>query len=82
MQLVSPVLIIDEHETDSYRHYVFSTPRPAACGILLADAARHMAKAIAQQTGAEYGEALHEMVDLFSKEMNRPTSILEGGTPK
>ncbi|MEM0924026.1 MAG: DUF5076 domain-containing protein [Pseudomonadota bacterium] len=51
-----------------------------AAGVMLADFAQHMAKALAQSGKADTAEsALHEMLDIFVNELEDPTDAPEGG---
>jgi hypothetical protein len=50
-----------------------------AWGIILADAARHIADALAQGHGANSSDALHAIREHFDDELSDPTSPTTGG---
>ena len=50
----------------------------APWGILLADTARHVADAIAEETGADPREVAAEIRDQFIGEFDRPTAKTKG----
>ena len=50
-----------------------------AWGILLSDAARHVADALEKETGRNRQETLAAIRESFDREMDAPTSPTEGG---
>lgn len=73
------MFLIDEHKPGEFKHYVFETPLPGMVGIILADAARHIATAKAAEMKIPYGAILAPIVEMFNAEINKPTTILQGG---
>lgn len=51
---------------------------PAAWGIVLADAARHIANATQQLTGADPTDTLAQITSIFNRELIAPTDTPEG----
>jgi hypothetical protein len=50
-----------------------------AWGIVLADTARHIARALESGYSENASEVIRKIRESFEKELNRPTSSLEGG---
>jgi len=54
-------------------------PEERAWGIILADAARHIANALASSAGRDRDRALREIRRTFEAELDGPTSDVRGG---
>ncbi|KAF1720830.1 DUF5076 domain-containing protein [Pseudoxanthomonas wuyuanensis] len=52
---------------------------PLSWGILLADAARHIANALQEEYGLDPGDTLADIRQSFDNELGDPTSDVEGG---
>lgn len=54
-------------------------PEEEAWGVILADAARHLAQALQEKYGEDQQDAIEKIKNSFLTELAKPTSKAEGG---